>query len=242
VGDDVHVWRASLEASASARSRFEATLSGDELDRANRFHFERDRRRFIVARGVLRILLGEYLRTVPQALTFEYGSHGKPALADRHRGTITFNVSHSGELALFAFSRRGDIGIDIEAIRPMPDGDNIAARFFSAREVARFQALPHEAREEAFFRCWTRKEAYVKAVGDGLARALDAFDVTFAPGEPVRLTVEGDERESRRWTLRPLDPPDGYTAALVTEGRRRVSCWGWTDNRIPLYYGAKEAV
>lgn len=241
-GDDVHVWRASLEASISARDCCEATLSRDELDRASRFHFDRDRRRFIMARGVLRILLGDYLRTAPEALTFEYGSHGKPVLADAYRGAITFNVSHSGELAAYAFSTRGDLGIDIEAIRPMPDAEDIAARFFSSREVARLRALPPEARTAAFFRCWTRKEAYIKAVGDGLARPLDAFDVTFAPDEPARLTIEGEESETRRWTLEPLDAPDGYTAALVTEGRRRVSAWRWADTRIPVDDEAKEAV
>jgi 4'-phosphopantetheinyl transferase len=110
----------------------------------------------------------------------------------------------------------------------MPDGDDIARRFFSAAEVAAFRTITGRERDAAFFRCWTRKEAYVKAVGDGLARPLDLFDVTFAAGDPVRLTVAGDEHETRRWTLSSLEPADGYAAAIVTERPRRVSCREWT--------------
>jgi 4'-phosphopantetheinyl transferase len=191
---------------------------------------------------MLRRLLGGYLGIEPGELTFVYGSHGKPSLTEPAGGALSFNVSHSGELALLAFSRRGEIGVDIEEIRPIPDGEDIAARFFSAAEVARFRGIAPQAREAAFFRCWTRKEAYVKAVGEGLARPLDAFDVTFAAGEPARLTVAGDRQETQRWTLDALEPGDGYTAAIVTEGQRRISCREWTGTTTMIGEYEKEAV
>ena len=241
-GDDVHVWLAPLDLSPAALRLLEATLSRDERERADRFYFERDRRRFVCARGVLRNLLADYQDDDPAMLTFRYGSHGKPELDMGCGRPIAFNVSHSGELALLAFSRRGDVGVDVEQFRYMSDRDDIACRFFARGEVARLRALPLVEHEAAFFRCWTRKEAYVKAVGDGLARPLDAFEVTFASDEPGRLTIRADERESRRWALRGLEVAPRYAAALVTEGRRHVSCWRWTDARIPIVDYAREAV
>ena len=138
-------------------------------------------------------------------------------------------MSHSAELALVAIGRDVEMGVDVESVRAMHDADDIASRFFSAREAAQLRSLPDAVRNEAFFACWTRKEAYLKALGSGLAKPLDEFEVAFAPGEAAALVVYGDERETARWTLRALSPAPGYTGALVTEGGAGARCWQWID-------------
>jgi 4'-phosphopantetheinyl transferase len=228
--DAVHVWAAPLDPPAAAVGRNAALLAPDERTRAERFRFDRDRRRFTVARGVLRTLLGRYLATDPRAVAFRYESHGKPVLADAFAAHgIRFNVSHSGEMALFAFARGRELGVDVEEVRRMEDGLDIAERFFSQAEVAAFRALPDEIRDDAFFNCWTRKEAYIKAVGEGLSFPLHVFDVSLAPGEPARLLASRDPQQAERWSLRGLpDPAPGYRAALVVEGEGwDVACWRW---------------
>jgi 4'-phosphopantetheinyl transferase len=230
---EVDVWAAGLECSAQSLAALQATLSRDEQERAGRFYFERDRRRFICARGALRGLLGAYLNVEPGDLTFKYGEHGKPALSDKFDGALAFNLSHSHELALVVIGRGIEMGVDVEAIRPVADADDIASKFFSAAEVAALQALSESARRPAFFACWTRKEAYLKALGSGLARPLDQFSVSLIPGEPVRLVVHDDEGETARWSIRELAPEPGYAAALVTDGRpAKVRCWRWTDTTL----------
>jgi 4'-phosphopantetheinyl transferase len=202
-------------------------LSPDERRRAAAFHFERDRRRFAAARGILRELLGRYLGVDSSALVFVYGSHGKPALASPWEG-LRFNVSHSGGLALFAFATGQDVGVDIEQERPLPEMDSIAERHFSPLENAALQLLAEPERRRAFFRCWTRKEAFIKAIGDGLSHALDSFDVTVAASEPARLLrVAGEPDASRRFRLEGLEPAHGFAAALAALGRpARVVCFG----------------
>jgi 4'-phosphopantetheinyl transferase len=219
-GDDVHVWLAAVDQPLAGAS----VLADDERARADRFCFERDRRQFSHCRTILRRLLASYLAADPRTLTFAAGVRGKPRLAAPRDRALAFNVSHSGGFALIGISRRADLGVDIEAQRPLADRDLIAQQYFSPRECARLASLPPALRTPAFFTCWSRKEAYVKAIGDGLACPLDNFAVTFAPGEPVRIDVPDNARE---WTLEALDAPAGYAAALVTEGRRRVSCWQW---------------
>jgi 4'-phosphopantetheinyl transferase len=221
-GDDVHVWLADLESDHDALL---GALSADEAARARRFWFDRDRRHYAACRAILRYLLGAYLGADPRALKFESGAAGKPFIAN---APIAFNVSHSGSHALVAISRCGEIGVDIEAHRPLPDRDALARQCFSPREVRCLQSLPDGTRTEAFFTCWSRKEAFVKAVGDGLSYPLETFDVTFAPGEVARLDVPGHRPGHREWILEALDAPRGYAAALVTEGRRRTTCWSWT--------------
>lgn len=220
-GGEVHVWRAALDPPAGLVRRLAQTLSADESERAGRFHFERDRRRFIVGRGVLRALLGRYLGLEPPQLRFGYGPQGKPHLADAletvDADALRFNLAHSHELALYAFTRGREIGVDLEHIRALPDAGQIAARFFSAGENAAWLALPESQRLEAFFNCWTRKEAYLKAGGDGLARPLDQFEVSLAPGEAVALRVQGQVEETARWRLQAIDAADGYIAALAVE-------------------------
>ena len=221
-GDDVHVWLVTTSAVESERRQLMAALSADERARTERFFFDRDRVSYAVSRSVLRHLLGGYLGIDARDIQFECGIRGKPRL---DHGRLAFNLSHSGDLALIAISRRGDIGVDVEAHRPIPEMESLARQNFSPREVSRLQSLPAAVRTAAFFACWSRKEAYVKAVGDGLAYPLDSFDVTFAPGERARLDVPGDDR----WTLVAMAVPAGYAAALVTEGARRVRALTWTS-------------
>lgn len=230
--DDVHVWRASLGQPVERVRQLARTLSYDEMMRAERFRFERDKRRFIVGRGVLRTILGRYLDVEPRQLQFRYGERGKPYLLDGFGGyALRFNLAHSHELALYAFTCGRKIGIDLECIRPLSNAEEIAARFFSARENAVLRVLPESQELEAFYNCWTRKEAYLKATGDGLAQPLDQFDVSLAPGDPARLLhVEGEPLETDRWSLQSLVPGFGYVAAIAVEGRGWcLTYWQWPE-------------
>jgi 4'-phosphopantetheinyl transferase len=228
--EEVHVWRASLEQSPERVRELAQMLSHDEMMRAERFYFERDRRRFIVGRGVLRVILGDYLDIEPRQVRFCYGSRGKPYLAEEMGdGALRFNLAHSHELALYGFTRGREIGVDLEYARPLSDANEIAGRFFSARENAVFRKLPKSHEMEAFYNCWTRKEAYLKATGEGLARPLDQFDVSLIPEEPARLLyVEGDPLETARWSLQALSPAPEYVTAVAVEGHGwRLACWQW---------------
>ena len=233
--DEVHVWRATLDQqTASQIQSCYQNLSEDERARAERFHFERDREHFIVARGVLRAILGNYLNRAPECLSFCYSSHGKPALAgESDEDTIRFSVSHSHGVALYAVTRGRDVGIDLECIRFDLAVAEIAERFFSQREVAMLRALPADVQQQAFFRCWTCKEAYIKARGEGLSLPLDQFDVSLAPGEPASvLGTRPDPSEASRWSLQELISTPGYAAVLAVEGHQwRLTCWQWPDAR-----------
>jgi 4'-phosphopantetheinyl transferase len=194
-----------------------ALLSDVERQRASRFVFDRDRHRFTVARARLRRLLSARLGVPPEAVGFAYGEHGKPAL-DRHctASDLRFNVSHSDGVAVYAFSHGHEIGIDVESIRVIRDADDIAARFFSSRENEAYLALDPRDRPLGFFNCWTRKEAFVKALGDGLSHPLDRFDVSLAPGEPAKiLRVEGTPGDHCGWTLHSFLPGPGLIGAIV---------------------------
>jgi 4'-phosphopantetheinyl transferase len=230
--DEVHVWRASLNRPHDGLQRLQSTLSPDECERAGRFHFERHRQDFIAARGMLREILGLYLNAEPASLRFRYTSHGKPYLTDECGGQwLRFNVSHSGELALYAISRDRELGVDIERVRTDIEHREIATQFFSEHEIASLGALSEQVQHTAFFLCWTRKEAYIKGIGEGLSLPLDSFDVSLSPDEPATLlAVRGNMQEAARWTLRALEPGEGYEAALVAEGRDwQLKCWQWTD-------------
>jgi len=210
----VHVWRCALDQEDNRLERLRRTLEPDELERASRFHFEKHRRHFIVARGFLRSVVARYLETQPEALRFVYGAYGKPGLASEHG--LRFNLSHSNEVALLAVTLDAELGVDVEHIRADFASEDIARRFFSRAEVETFNALPKEEQVAAFFRCWTRKEAYIKAIGKGLSQALDAFDVTLAPGAAPELTRAEDDDVSR-WLLRDIHVGEGYAGALVVE-------------------------
>lgn len=210
----VHVWRISLDQKDEILERFRRTLVPEELDRAGRFHFEKHRRHFIVARGFLRSVVARYLQTQPESLRFAYGAYGKPALASEH--VLRFNLSHSHEVALLAVALDAELGVDVEHIRADFASEDIARRFFSRAEVESFNALPQEEQVAAFFRCWTRKEAYIKAIGKGLSQELDAFDVTLTPGlEPALLRAEDDD--ASRWWLSDIEVGEGYAGALMVE-------------------------
>jgi 4'-phosphopantetheinyl transferase len=229
--DEVHVWCLSLTPKAPVLDRLRRILSADEIARADRFYFERDRTRFIAARGQLRTILARYLRVDPEIITFCYGARGKPFL-DREAAPadLKFNLSHSGDLGLVGVTVGREIGVDIELMREMQDAEQIAKRFFSPIENKVFRSFPQTKRLEAFFACWTTKEAYIKATGDGLWRPTESFDVSFEPSVPARLiAVEGDLEEASRWTLKALEPAPGYVGAVAVEGTGwSISCW-WLE-------------
>jgi 4'-phosphopantetheinyl transferase len=217
---EVHVWRAALDPVMECVERLQRSLSVDERQRAARFYFPRDRRRFIVARGILRDILGRYLRVPPPDVQFCYSAYGKPALANGpDEDVLRFNLSHSHETALFAITRGREIGVDIEYLRREIACEEIAERFFSAQERADLRALPAALKQQAFFNCWTRKEAYIKAHGEGLSLPLDQFDVSLAPGEPAALlATRSDPDEALRWSLQALATGPCYIAAVAVEG------------------------
>lgn len=231
--DEVHVWLASLDLPGSKVVTFKRTLADEEIKRAERFHFDKDRDRFIVARGLLRKILGCYARKEPGGLQFRYSAYGKPELTDEADGqNVCFNVSHSHGLALYAVTHNRGIGVDIELIRPDFADEKIAERFFSTGEVATLRSLPKEVQPRAFFNCWTRKEAYLKALGDGLSRPLGDFEVSLVPGEPAKLLRVGwDPAEIQRWSLRELEPAFGYVGAIAVEGQDcRIVYRQWRDD------------
>lgn len=218
--DEVQVWHVDLEGVAPAESRWQRILSPDELARANRFHLPRDRQYFTATRALLRTLLGSYVGCDPETLTFLYSNTNKPALGSGHSaGQVEFNASHSGSKALLAFARKRQLGVDVEQIRNNFDHEALARRFFSPAEQEELEALQPSERCRGFFRGWTRKEAFIKAVGAGLSLPLDSFDVSLAPGEQNALqATRPDAREASRWSLREIDAGEGYEAALCVKG------------------------
>lgn len=227
-GSDVHVWRVRLVQPPAVIAARLGTLGEDERARAARFHFDRDRNAYIIARGTLRALAGRYLDLPPEALGFGYGAKGKPYLTAPPGDALRFNVSHSGELALIAFARGREIGVDIEHRRPVSDLLSLAHTSFSPGEYAALCRLAPRDHTEAFFACWSRKEAFIKATGEGVSQLAD-FDVSVGPGEPARLLrVEGEPWAQRRWSLQDLPAIPDYSAALVSEGPEpSIACWDW---------------
>ena len=218
--DEAHLWRLDLDAAAADNGAAMTILAADERARAARFHFERDRERFIAGRARLRRLLASYLDRAPAELVFAFGRHGKPALEN---SGIEFNLSHSGGCALIAMARGRPVGVDVERIRGDFACEDIARRFFAPAEVDQLATLAPEAYATGFFRCWTRKEAYVKARGDGLTLELDRFEVPLDPAARRAIATCADEpSETSRWGLREIAPGPGFLGALVVEGQ------GWT--------------
>jgi 4'-phosphopantetheinyl transferase len=218
--EEIHVWRARLSTDEATLQSLESTLANQERERARRFIFEQDRDHYIAARGILRRLLGKYLRCAPQSIEFEYGPYGKPAVASAAlRLAIRFNLSHSHGLAVVAIGREREVGIDVELIRPDFAGEEIARRYFSSKEIAELSRLPAEMQTEGFFLCWTRKEAYIKAKGDGLQIPLESFDVSLSPGSPATLSSVDELRWSIESFVPSLVSERRYAAAVVAEGR-----------------------
>ena len=221
----VHVWRASLECEPPVLRRLETTLCSTETARAARFHFLRDRNHFIAGRGILRALLGAYLSKPADSLRFNFGRQDKPSLEIQGLSPrVNFNLSHSHGLAVYAFALGREVGVDVELVRPEFIGDDIAERYFSPRELTKLRSLPQALRAEGFFNCWTRKEAYVKARGEGLQIPLHGFDVSLTPGEPDEL----QSPDRSHWALRSFKPAPGFVAAVVAAGKEWKLCkWEW---------------
>ena len=224
---DVHLWCARLDVENSLAARLEATLSPDERERAGRLALPVVRRRFTVARGHLREILGRYAGLPPGRLRFRYGGSGKPAPAvpDAPR----FSVSHTEDHAVFALHRTLELGVDVERLRPIPNGERLAKRFFSSGEHRSLLRVPPERRDFAFLTCWTRKEACAKAVGEPLIPMLKRFEVPVEPGERARVALlDGDPVAAARWSLTDLAPAPGHIGALAVEGPiLRVLLFGW---------------
>jgi 4'-phosphopantetheinyl transferase len=231
--NEVHVWRARLEGPLS--KAFELSLSEDDRARAARFKFEGDRHRFMMARACLRIILGRYIKANAAGLQFDLGPFGKPSLASvKNDLDLRFNLSHSHQLALIAITRGREVGVDVEFMRADFADDEVAEHFFSPAEVKQFVRTPAGSKTRSFFNCWTRKEAYIKARGEGLSHPLDQFDVSFAPDEPPGLL---DSRlgaaEVSRWAFEDLSPHPAYAAALTVEGTfSRLLLWDLQGSTI----------
>lgn len=225
----VHLWIVSLDVSESCVLSMRQLLSADELVKSDRFYFERDRTHYTVCRGVLRELLSRYLNIPACELVFSYGTHGKPVIQMGHN-QVHFNVSHSAGLAIIGVTKGQHIGVDVEHIRPGLDTMSIAQRFFSTFEFTQLKMLPEELRQEAFFACWTRKEAFIKARGDGLSLPLENFDVSIDPREqPQLLAVRSLAEEVSEWYMYQMQPQPNYISAIAVKGlMSEVSVYRWS--------------
>jgi 4'-phosphopantetheinyl transferase len=222
--NELHVWRASLDLFPLVLQRVERTLDAHEKKRAEKFLVPQARERFVVARGILRELLGTYLGLDAGKVTLSYGPQGKPSLSPEHNSKIGFSVSHSHGMGLFVFARSHEVGVDIEQVRTDFRGLETACHFFSEEEIAGLAKLPPKLADEAFFGCWTRKEAYVKARGQGLSIPLRSFTVRFAEREQLLWDESG-----ARWSCYSVEPEAGFAGAVVAAGENwRLKYWEWT--------------
>ncbi len=221
-GREVHLWIARLEASEENFARAFSGVSPDEVERADRVRFDQHRRAFVLGRALLRALVASYLRMPqPQDASFTYGPKGKPALAGGSHA-FHFNVSNSRDLAAYAFTLDCEIGVDVEYRKRLAEIEGIARRFFAPDEVSELMSLSEDQRAEGFFNCWTRKEAYIKAVGDGLSVPLDSFRVTLQPGVPARMVeLDGSAAAAERWTMHAFTPAPDYAGAIAYQDRAR---------------------
>ena len=210
----VHLWSRRLESSQAELNSCYELLSNEERDRAQRFRIERPRTAFVLTRGTLRALLAHYRGIKAKAVRFQYASRGKPFL--EVEDGLCFNVSHADGLALMGFVKSRSIGVDIERVKPDTEVEKLAERFFSERECRDLRRLEGDEFRAAFFRVWTRKEAYIKATGEGLSLPLDQFDVSIAAGDRDALqATRPDAREAERWTVSDVAVRSGYTAAVA---------------------------
>lgn len=227
---EVHLWRAELVRGPAATRALRDLLAPDEERRATRFRFAADRRRWVVARGQLRRLLSAYLDRPAGDVDLVYGPNGKPALPRGEGDGLRFNLSHSGDIALYAFTRSRRVGVDVEREAHVRDLSGTAERFFSSRENRALHALDPSERERGFLACWTRKEAFLKATGRGLSVPLDSFDVSLDPDGPARLlAVRHPPSRESTWSLRDAGPRGRYVGAVAAEGGD-----GWRLRRLAL--------
>lgn len=225
--EEAHVWRIDLKQPPTTKSELLSMLSQEEHERLAQFRFEHLQQSFLISHGALRQILAQYTGLAPAQLRFAIGPFGKPALSPA--SDLRFNLSHSENLALIAITRTRELGVDIEFMRAVREFEQIAARNFSPHEYETLCALAPEEKLGAFFNCWTRKEAFIKALGEGLNMSLDQFEVAFVPGREARLTsLRGSASEAARWSLFALHPAHGYAAALAVHGAvTKLSCWNW---------------
>jgi len=226
--NQVDVWRVSISDFAPDSVRWmESILSAEEIKRADRFHFQADRHRFVVSHTSLRDILSRYLYRSPQDIEFATGEHGKPVIFPQSQ--LDFNLSHSGDFALIAIAQGRKVGVDVEKHRVDMEYEKIAQRFFSDKEKSELRELPDDQKITGFFNCWTRKEAYIKAHGLGLLLPLEDFDVLIAPNEPaVLLATRPDSEEASRWTLLSLHVSSDHTGAVSIEGKGlEIRLWNW---------------
>lgn len=227
---EVHLWRAPLDLHASIIETLYGTLAADERERAGRFRFPEGRARFTAARGILRDILGRYTGADPASLQFGRQPSGKPfLLAGPGAGKIQFNLSHSKGMGLYGVTLGRPVGVDVESIRPDVEFSRIAERFFTSKEAVALRNCPADLQAAAFFRCWTRKEAFIKAIGEGLAFGLGNFEVSIEPGDPdALLGVGADPAAVHRWHLADVEAPAGFAAAVAVEQRGLAfACWEW---------------
>jgi 4'-phosphopantetheinyl transferase len=229
--EEIHIWRASLDRPLAFQESLLKVLSEDERERALRYTCLPTRSRFVVGRGLLRTILARYLNSTAGQVRFRVCPQGKPILDEQHP-RMHFNVSHSHNLVLIAVTHRGEVGIDVERVRPFANDLNLAERYFSPRECRMLRLLSPERRTEAFFHAWTRKEACLKALGVGLSYGLDRVEVTIRPEDPVRLLrLDGEEKQAAPWSLLALAPAPGYVGALAIKARQgfRLVAWHWPE-------------
>lgn len=226
----LHIWAVRVEDPPHPYGVLRELLTQEERERADRFHFEADRQRSVLGRGLLRVLLGHFLDAAPAELVFSYGEQGKPRLGGNIEGGVEFNVSHSGEWVILGLCVGRSVGVDVEQIREMTDMESLAERYFAPAEVRALRSLDVAERREAFFTCWTRKEAYVKAVGAGFSMDLDTFEVSVRPLESASLlTIDGSAQLAAEWTLWGGTPAVGYVAAAaVARGGVKVTSHFWS--------------
>jgi len=215
IGNEIHIYRSSLETTSDKIKDYESFLSADELYKANRYKFEKDRFHYITGRALLRNILSRYLNQFPGEIVFSYSDKGKPFIKDTE---VKFNLAHSGGRAVYAVANNMDIGIDIEFMRELPDALQIAKRFFSEKEVVEFSEIREDDIRTAFFNCWTRKEAFIKAVGEGLSYPLKDFSVTLKPGDkPEILWIKDKAEEVKYWSLINIDTDENYISSLAVK-------------------------
>jgi len=225
--DEVDVWRLSLDPLDSMVSELRARLSAEENDRAEKFKFQKDRKRYILTHGLLRVILSVYADVSPEELKFTQNRYGKPELVHPSGLNLTFNLSHSHERALIGIARGRQIGVDIEYVKNDFEWKEVVERFFSSREIQMINALPKNLQQKAFFTCWTRKEAYVKATGMGLSLPLKEFDVSPVPGAATLLL---SHKEASQWSMKEVDVAESYVATVVVEGHdARIRYWEWPE-------------
>lgn len=227
--NEVHVWSASLDVSPSHLFELRRILSEDERKKEERLRFQRDKDHHVASEGALRAILARYVGMPPASLRFERNAHGKPSLAAALGLRLRFNMSHSQNLALYAITCGREVGIDVECVRNGFAETQIAEQFFSPDETTRLQQLPQALQQRAFFHTWTRKEAYLKARGEGLTVPLNEFDVSVHPDEPpALLSAQHSAQEVGRWALRALEPAPDFVGTVVVEGRVDTwQCWSW---------------